>query len=170
MERESNIKLVDSIANDNPHLEIVTISDLFEEYENMVRGYIIPAVFISIVLLLIAIANYINVTIVNIIAKRKEYAIMKGIGLTSKQYRTLILSEGLTYIKSAAVITCILGTLFNFTIVKSFIESSWVTTYNYWPLLTLPLISLLYIVLLVPVPLMVNKIINKKSVVEGIRE
>ena len=51
--------------------------------------------FISVILGMSGFINFINLMITNIITRKKEYAVMQSIGMTTKQLIRLIVNEGL---------------------------------------------------------------------------
>ncbi len=170
---ESLTKVENHIANikkNYKHLKFSTTDDIIKKYEDAVKTYTIPTTFLCGILLLIAISNYVNTILVNIITKQKEYAIMKSIGMTSKQYRLLILSEGMSAVIKAAILSFIIGGIISVTFVRQFIGEGWVSTYNPKTIIILPLATLLYIIILLPIPLIIDKLTSKKSIVESIRE
>ena len=75
--------------------------------------------FISVILGMSGFINFINLMITNIITRKKEYAVMQSIGMTTKQLIRLIVNEGLLYALSSAVLGIVLSALVGGTMVKN---------------------------------------------------
>ena len=125
--------------------------------------------FISIILGLSGFINFINLMITNIITRKKEYAVMQSIGMTTKQLIRLIVNEGLLYALSSAVLGIVLSALVGSTMIKIICNAIWFMTYKLllWPAIML---SVLTIILSGVIPVIVFKSFNKESIVEKIRK
>lgn len=62
-----------------------------------------------LVLLLMGIVNYINVTVTGLVVRKKEFAVMESVGLTGKQLRGMLVLEGIFYSGAILVMTGIFG-------------------------------------------------------------
>ena len=72
----------------------ISKSALLEETADYIRGNQVVLGGISIVLLLCGLANYFNVMVTGIFARKKEFEIMESIGMTGKQRQRMLLAEG----------------------------------------------------------------------------
>ena len=61
------------------------------------------------ILLLMGIVNYINVTITGLTVRKKEFAVMESIGLTSRQLRRMLILEGIFFSLVITVLTAVFG-------------------------------------------------------------
>ncbi|MFR6582192.1 MAG: ABC transporter permease [Ruminococcus sp.] len=125
--------------------------------------------FISMILGISGFINFINLMITNIITRKKEYAVMQSIGMTTKQLIRLIVNEGLLYALSS---TCIRNCTFCFSRQyngKIICNAIWFMTYKLllWPAITLSVVT---IILSGVIPAIVFKSFNKESIVEKIRK
>lgn len=66
---------------------------------------------LCVILLLMGVVNYINVTITGLAVRKKEFAVMESIGLTRKQLKQLLTMEGIFYSSIVTVLTGVLGGL-----------------------------------------------------------
>lgn len=125
--------------------------------------------FISVILGMSGFINFINLMITNIITRKKEYAVMQSIGMTTKQLIRLIVNEGLLYALSSAVLGIVLSALVGGTMVKIICNAIWFMTYKLllWPAIMLSIIT---IILSGVIPVIVFKSFNKESIVEKIRK
>lgn len=71
---------------------------------------------IVIVLFLIGIINIANSINFNFISRKKEFAMMRAVGLIKKQLNAMIVFEGLFYGIASTVVACIIGTAAQFII------------------------------------------------------
>ena len=125
--------------------------------------------FISMILGISGFINFINLMITNIITRKKEYAVMQSIGMTTKQLIRLIVNEGLLYALSSTVLGIVLSALVDSTMVKIICNAIWFMTYKLllWPAITLSVVT---IILSGVIPAIVFKSFNKESIVEKIRK
>lgn len=125
--------------------------------------------FISVILGMSGFINFINLMITNIITRKKEYAVMQSIGMTTKQLIRLIVNEGLLYALSSAVLGIVLSALVGGTMIKIICNAIWFMTYKLllWPAITLSVVT---IILSGVIPVIVFKSFNKESIVEKIRK
>lgn len=63
---------------------------------------------VCILLILMGLINYINVTATGFASRRKEFAVLESIGLTTTQLRKMLLQEGIFY---SLIILILSGTL-----------------------------------------------------------
>ena len=125
--------------------------------------------FISVILGMSGFINFINLMITNIITRKKEYAVMQSIGMTTKQLIRLIVNEGLLYALSSAVLGIVLSVLVGGTMIKMICNAIWFMTYKLllWSAITLSVVT---IILSGVIPVIVFKSFNKESIVEKIRK
>lgn len=71
---------------------------------------------IILVLFIIGIINIINSINFNFISRKKEFAVMRAVGLIKKQLNSMIIFEGLVYGISSAILACGFGTVFQIII------------------------------------------------------
>lgn len=72
----------------------ISKSDLMNEADSYIQGNRLILGSISAVLLLAGFTNYFNVMVTGILARKKELKIMESVGMTKKQKRTMIQTEG----------------------------------------------------------------------------
>lgn len=125
--------------------------------------------FISIILGMAGFINFVNLMITNMLTRKKEYAIMQSVGMTTKQLISLIIHEGLFYAIFSAALGIFLSVIVNSTMIKIICGEIWFMTYEIvlWPAAVL---SVLMIGLSGAIPVIVFKCFNKDSVVEKLRK
>ena len=85
---------------------VICKSDLMQQKETYMRGNRILLGAVSIILFIAGLTNYCNVVFTGMYARRKEFDIMKSIGMTDKQMKLMLFGEGSYYFM------CVMGLLF----------------------------------------------------------
>ena len=129
---------------------IICKSDLMQQKETYMRGNRILLGAVSIILFIAGLTNYCNVVFTGMYARRKEFDVMKSIGMTDKQMKLMLFGEGGYYFM------CVVGLLFTVGMaalfgVKIYMENKLSYFTFHWPLLIIAgiMISLLAVNVLV---------------------
>ena len=112
---------------------VICKSDLMQQKETYMRGNRILLGAISIILFIAGLTNYCNVVFTGMYARRKEFDIMKSIGMTDKQMKLMLFGEGSYYFM------CVVGLLFTVGMavvfgVKIYMENKLSYFTFYWPI------------------------------------
>lgn len=78
-------------------LDYVSRSDYEEMFDNEKQVFVVVGSVLSFILGMIGILNYMNSMITSIIVRRREFALMQSIGMSSKQLKQMLINEGLLY-------------------------------------------------------------------------
>ena len=84
---------------------VICKSDLMQQKETYMRGNRILLGAVSIILFIAGLTNYCNVVFTGMYARRKEFDVMKSIGMTDKQMKLMLFGEGSYYFM------CVVGML-----------------------------------------------------------
>mgnify|MGYP004459327837 FL=1 len=129
---------------------VICKSDLMQQKETYMRGNRILLGAVSIILFIAGLTNYCNVVFTGMYARRKEFDVMKSIGMTDKQMKLMLFGEGSYYFM------CVVGLLFTVGMaalvgVKIYMENKLSYFTFRWPLLIIAgiMISLLAVNVLV---------------------
>lgn len=124
---------------------------------------------IALVLGIIGILNFINVMSVGIMVRKHELATLEGIGMSKKQIRSMLISEGLYYaiITLASVLT--IGNLFTYGIFKLFQQEATYAIFTY-PFVPIIIASLVILIICILTPEMAYRNINKSTIVERLKD
>lgn len=117
---EKNIK---STLNNYPELKNTNINNIDREmkaYHNMILLVSIFLYGFIIVISLIGITNIFNTITTNMNLRRKEFAMLKSIGMTKKEFNKMIRLESLMYGTKALIIGITLGLIGGYLIYKAF--------------------------------------------------
>ena len=112
---------------------VICKSDLMQQKETYMRGNRILLGAVSIILFIAGLTNYCNVVFTGMYARRKEFDVMKSIGMTDKQMKLMLFGEGSYYFM------CVVGLLFTVGMavvfgVKIYMENKLSYFTFYWPI------------------------------------
>lgn len=90
-------------------LFVICKSELLAQAKEYIRGNRMLFGSISAVLLLAGAANFLNVTVTGIMSRKNEFQIMECVGMTKRQKRKMLLTEGLYYLLAVGVLAGMAG-------------------------------------------------------------
>lgn len=138
----------------------------FEGTRNMV---LLVGGTLSLVIGLIGVLNFINSMLTSILTRRREFAMLQSVGMTTSQLRRMLMTEGLYYTAGAGVLSLALSVFFSRYIVSVVAGKMWFFTYQFTltPLfITVPVLLAVGLIL----PAVVLRSVTRQSVVERLRE
>ena len=123
---------------------VICKSDLMQQKETYMRGNRILLGAVSIILFIAGLTNYCNVVFTGMYARRKEFDVMRSIGMTDKQMRLMLFGEGSYYFM------CVVGLLFTVGMaalvgVKIYMENKLSYFTFRWPILIIAGIMLSFL-------------------------
>ncbi len=139
-----------------------------EEFESFRRMFVVLGCALSLIIGLVGVLNFVNTILTGIFARRLELAMLEAIGMTGKQLKTMLISEGLIY-TGGALITAILLDVLTIPMSGALENIFWFCSYKFTLtpiLIVIPFFILLGIIL----PLATYRATIKKTVVERLRE
>ena len=102
---------VRELLSDHPGTYIETRKDEVARLQADL-GMIKSAIYIIVIFIgVFGLINLINTLMTNVIVRKKELSVLQTLGLTDKQLRQMITTEGLYYVLGTAVLTLSIGTL-----------------------------------------------------------
>jgi len=135
---------------------MITNSDLLAKEQSYIFATRIVMGFFSGILIFFAIISYGNTIITEMIARRKEFAIMQSLGITKKQLRNMLVLEGCFYCATTLGLLLSLGSVLLLAIGKimNIMVPYFVFQYPLLPFLLFALIllgvSILFPMILIP--------------------
>lgn len=139
------------------------------EFEGMKNMVLLIGGVLSFIIGLIGVLNFINSMLTGIITRRREFAILQSIGMTTGQLRRMLIMEGLLYTASAGITALLLGTAMSLVVIKQILAALWFFSYRF-TLLPLFLVIPILLVIGISIPGAMLKSVERQSVVERIRE
>ncbi len=131
----------------NRGISITLRSEYQENFRNARLNTVLVPLIVGLVLMGIALLNFLNLLIAKAASRRKEFAVYQSLGMTISQLRRLLLLEGVFYAALMALVLLPVTALFAKVVMPGVIaQLSWAAVYTFTltPLwLALPVILLL---------------------------
>ncbi|MBD5520612.1 MAG: FtsX-like permease family protein, partial [Lachnospiraceae bacterium] len=155
--------------NVNRFMGYMSKDSIANEFNSMLFAITSIGIALAATIALIGILNFINAMITEIIARKREFAMLQSIGMTNAQLKKTLICEGIAYIAISAGVSFVLGSLLSWKVLEALNNVFLFFEYRFQ---LLPFIITIPILLLVAVlaPLLSFKQLRKKSIVERLRE
>lgn len=163
-------KLTD-LKKEGEDFEDIMITNLAEYADQQKRIIILVSIFLYgfiAVITLIGVTNIFNTITTNMILRSKEFANLKSIGMTTKEFNKMIRLESVMYGTKSLLIGIPIGLLGSYEIFKSFTNSIDFGFIIPWQAIIISVIFVFIIVGLI-MKYSLNKI-NKQNIIETIRQ
>lgn len=127
-------------------------------------------IFTSLVESGFALINLINTLVSNAMSRKREFAMLCSIGMSGGQLKKMIIGEGLILAVKNIAITALFGTAAGYAMIRIMREFN--ATYLHWHFPGWHMLGYIAMVLVVPVLIsaVITKILEKKTLVERLRE
>ena len=163
-------KLTD-LKKESEEFENIMVTNLAEYAEQQKRIIILISIFLYgfiAVITLIGVTNIFNTITTNMILRSKEFANLKSIGMTTKEFNKMIRLESVMYGTKSLLIGIPIGLLGSYEIFKSFTNSIDFGFIIPWHAI---IISVIFVFIIVGLTMKysLNKI-NKQNIIETIRQ
>ena len=163
-------KLTD-LKKEGEEFENIMVTNLAEYAEQQKRIIILVSIFLYgfiAVITLIGVTNIFNTITTNMILRSKEFANLKSIGMTTKEFNKMIKLESIMYGAKSLLIGIPIGLLGSYAIFKSFTNSIDFGFIVPWQAI---IISVIFVFIIVGLTMKysLNKI-NKQNIIETIRQ
>jgi len=138
----------------------------FDSFRNM---FLILGGVLSFIVGLVGVLNFLNAILTGILTRRREFAMLQSIGMTSRQLNVMLIWEGLYYALGAVAVSLALSLAVGPLLSKVLESMFWFFTYHFtaFPIL---LLAPIFAVLGIAVPRIVYRTVARRSVVERLRE
>ncbi len=146
----------DDILKRYPSLEVKSRQDYIDHIQGYIKMLKIVGFTLSSILMMIGLLNFINMISTSIIVRKREFAMMQSIGMTSKQLRMMLFLEGLFIVIIATVGSMMVSMPLNYLITNKF-------TIHY--LLSYVFLSLLYTLIVYCITEIAYKLLTSQSIV-----
>ncbi len=161
--------LEDYTKNVNKEMGYVSQDILMEEFSGMVGTISTIGIALSVIVAFIGILNFMNAVITGIIARKREFAMLQSIGMTSGQLQKMLIYEGISYVGIAGIISLVLG---SFMAWQLFEALNHVILFFEYQFQILPFVIMLPVLFFTAVagPMAAFERMKKKSIVERLRD
>lgn len=167
---EQIIDFIDEQARTDEHYDHVYAQNVRASMKLMNNLYLLVAIFLYgfiAVISLIGITNVFNTVSANMILRASEFASLKSIGMTSKEFNRMIRLESLMYSIKALVIGIPLGLIISWGFYKAMSDSY---DFGYNPPIIAILIAVLAVAFLIWIVMQYSvKLVSKQNIIETIR-
>ena len=143
-----------------------TLRAEFNEFKSM---FIIVGGVLCGIIALVGILNFFNAIMTDIITRAKEFAVLQAIGMTGKQLKQMIITEGSLYAVGSALFALILSLILNPFEINAINGMFWFCTARFT---ILPVVAAIPVFALIAfsVSVLLYKRMEKESIVERIKE
>lgn len=158
-----------NITTQNGDIAVESYHERMENYRDANTIYAILQV-VSILIFLFGVINLINTTLSNQLFRRREYSVLRSIGLTEKQLYKVIACEGLCYSLCSICITLLIGTPFAMLLCRQMSIGCYGKVVGYsFPFLYIGAYILVLIMIQIVLSVYQIKEQKKKSIIEQLR-
>lgn len=161
--------LANYTENVNSQYDYESKATYAEEFYGFRDMFAIMGGVLSFIVGLVGVLNFLNAVLTGILARRREFAVLQSVGMTGKQLKQMLVTEGLYYALGAVVVSLGLTVLMGPLLEKLMGSMFWFFTYRFTvaPIL---MVAPVFAVLGVAVPLLTYHFAARKSIVERLRE
>ena len=167
---ELEANLIDQDQKDEIVKGKINITNINEMVDQQNRIILVISIFLYgfiTVITLIGVTNIFNTITTNMILRSKEFAMLKSIGMTNKEFNRMIRLESIMYGTKSLMIGIPIGLALSYAIYKSFaIKTNYGFMIPWWPII----ISIIFVFIIVGITMKYSlDKINKQNIVETIR-
>lgn len=168
-DRKEAEQLLTSSTKEDTGLEYESRTSILQKFTSFRRMFTFIGGLLCVVITLIGVLNFVNLILTGILSRKREFAVLQAVGMTNRQLRRVLVTEGMIYTAGSAPISLFV-LLALYPLVKG------VLSRNFWFLS--PHLSLLPVILALPVYLLLGWAIPKalygrevkESIVDRMRE
>ena len=139
------------------------------EFQGMKNMVLLVGGALSLVTGLIGILNFINSMLTSILTRRKEFAMLRSVGMTGRQLLQMLMAEGIYYAAISGGVSLVIGTILSLAAVKNLGSSLWFFSYRF-TILPVLLVTPVLLAVGAVLPFIVLKKAERQSIVERLRE
>ncbi len=159
----------DYTKNQEPDMDFESKASYVKEFSTYRNMFLLVGGILSFIVGITGVLNFINVELTGILSRRREFAMLQGIGMTGKQLKKMLVYEGIFYAVISLAAALVFSILIGFSALKPMEDIMWFFSFHFT---VLPIIILLPVFLLlgICIPLLSYQMTNRKSIVERLRE
>lgn len=161
--------LKDYTENAVPTLDYESKQMYVDQFEGFRSMFLMLGGALSLVVGIVGVLNFLNAVLTSILARRREFAVLQSIGMTGRQLQTMLVCEGVLYALLAAGVSLVLSLLAGRLMEIGFGSIFWFFTYRF-TLLPLAVITPVFVLLGVALPLVTYRFAARQSIVERLRQ
>lgn len=130
-------KVAEYCSEISPLLGYESRETYLESFEDMVRVFLVVGGALSLILALIGVLNFINLTYTSIHERGKELEVLRAIGMTGKQQTEMLIGEGIIHVILTFALVLTVGLFLNYLIVNTLAGGMIMFSYKFviWPII-----------------------------------
>ena len=90
-------QFLNELIAENTNLMYESKAGARKEFESFKNMFILVGGLLCLIISIIALLNYFNVTMTSILSRRREFAVLQAVGMTNRQLKKMLITEGLLY-------------------------------------------------------------------------
>lgn len=156
-------------TNVDPSYDYESKNTYIEQFEGTRNMFAMTGGALSLIVALVGVLNFFNAILTGITARRREFAMLQSIGMTTKQLRRMLIIEGLLYTMGALLLALVLTLLMTPVMSQAVSSMFWFFSFKptYWPILAmLPIFAIIGTAL----PLLSGRLMSRHSIVDRLRQ
>lgn len=160
--------LKDYTTNINAQLDYESKATYAAEFEGFRNMFLMMGGALSFIVALVGVLNFFNAILTGIAVRQREFAMLQSIGMTGRQLKTMLVTEGLLYTLGSALLSALLMQVLSPLAGQALQQVFWFFSYRstIWPLAVIfPLFALLGVVL----PMLSYRSTSRRTIVERLR-
>lgn len=161
--------LTDYTNGEGAQFDFESRKKTIEDFSSMQNMFLLAGSALSFIVGLIGVLNFLNTILTGILTRHREFAVLQSIGMTGKQLKEMLITEGICYTVLTLLLSFILIVV-TAPFVASILNSTfWFFTYRFTALPALA-VTPFFLILGVLAPLITYLFASGKSIVERLRE
>lgn len=100
---------IEQIILNNPRLNVDTLSAAIAQNENFLQGMKLALAVMITFIGCFSVLNLLNTILTGIIVRRKEFAVLRSVGMSQKQLSAMVHSEGLIVVSAGLILSLVVG-------------------------------------------------------------
>lgn len=150
------------------NLDCVSKETYRKEFDEFVNMYWVVGGALSFVLALIGILNFTNSVVIEILERKREFAMMEAVGMTGMQMKSMLAWEGIIHIVYSGILSIMIGGIVSSKIIGNIMKEMWFFECHFTIMPIVVCIPVLALIACI-IPIAAYKVMMRESVVERLR-
>lgn len=162
-------KQVKAAVAGNNDLKLESRMDMMKLIRSAKLAFYILGGGLSLILALIGLLNFVNITVTGVLARKAELAVLEGIGMTRGQIKKLLLLEGAWYALISVLLVGVIGNMLAYGAYDLFSQEATYAVYTF-PAIPLAAVIVLMAGVCLTAPVLAYRKVCLSSLAERLRE
>lgn len=159
----------DYTENRAKNLYYISRQQQIDDFHDFYRMFLTMGISLSFIIGLLGVLNFLNSIVTGVLARRREFAVLQSVGMTGRQLKGMLITEGLCY-AVGSVLLALLIFIAGSPIVSVGIKQIFPFMSYHFTVAPILVILPLFLLIGLLVPLAAYKMAVKRSVVERLQE